>query len=68
MKRLRLIAFLLLIPVLASAQLRKNEVAIEFKYSNGTYTAFIQRGGETSRKKVLLENSRAIDELSGKAA
>ena len=53
--------------MLASAQLRKNEVAIEFKYSNGSYTALIQRGGEPSRKKVLLENGQAIDELSKKA-
>lgn len=67
MKRLRLISILLLLPILASAQLRKNEVAIEFKYSNGSYTALIQRGGEPSRKKVLLENGQAIDELSKKA-
>jgi len=68
MKRLGLITVLLLLPTLVLAQFRKNEVAIEFKYSDGCYTAFIQRGGEPTRKKVLLENGPAIDDISRNAS
>lgn len=68
MKRFRLIVILLLLPVLASAQLRKNEVGIEFRYSDGYYTALIQRGGETSRTQVRLGSILAIDELSHNAS
>lgn len=54
--------------MLATAQLRKNEVAIEFRYADGAYTAFIQRGGEKSRTQVLLGKGSSIDELSQSAS
>ena len=63
-----LINVLLLLPILVCAQLRKNEVAIEFQYTNGTYEAFLQRGGEASRIQISLGNGSDIDKLAQNAS
>lgn len=63
-----LILILLFFPVLAFCQLRKNEVAIEFIYSDGNYVAFVQRGGQSSRAKVEIRNGNEIDALARNAA
>ncbi len=68
MRRALVILLLLFLPVLAFAQLRRDEVTIEFKYSVGRYTAYVQRGGQASKVKVLLEDNHQIDLLAKSAS
>ncbi len=63
-----LILILLFFPVLAFGQLRKNEVAIEFNYSEGEYSASVRRGGQNTRTTVILGNGSEIDALAKNAA
>lgn len=58
------LSFLFFFPLLSEGQLRRGEVTIEFGYSDGTYNAYVQRGGHKTGTEVLLGDGKRIDALA----